>query len=376
MKILYSWGSRDIKAVKVEIEEWRKAGYDVTSLNHREVAGVDYWGHIDIYKRVKNYEQDPDLLRLYNKVKELSEDHDILIVHYENPYSPHFIKSLTNIYTVIDSGDDPESSDYCSKPYVYAFDHAFSPIVNFNETAKITEKYIEWGAKRANWWPYGVREDMYEPALTEDDIYNKDRDVDLTFVGNSGLRLERLTKIKKAFPQMKMYGRRYWRTIGGSGTNALRRGNFPKDAFKAVLAGLWQIRKLPETELVPLYQRSKIGINIHLSFGAGNLRVFQLPANGVMQICDCPESLEEVFEIDKEVVLYHSIEEAVELIKYYLEHDDERKKIAAAGFKRVMKDYKRIITFSNAIEKIKKGMIEDGITHFKDGTSIKGDESE
>jgi hypothetical protein len=35
-----------------------------------------------------------------------------------------------------------------------------------------------------------------------------------------------------------------------------------------------------------------------------------------------------------------------------------------------MKDYKRITTFSKAIEKIKEGMLEGGITSFKDGIPI------
>lgn len=142
-------------------------------------------------------------------------------------------------------------------------------------------------------------------------------------------------------------------------------------ALKALLLGLWRVKELPVDELVPLYQRCKIGINIHLSFGPSNRRTHQLPANGVMQICDCPEGLHQVFEIDKEVVVYHSIEEAIELIRYYLRHDDERKKVAAAGFKRTMKDYIRTTTFSQTMDKIKKGMLEDGIEYFKDGTPIR-----
>lgn len=370
MKILYSFGG-PAKIIRAETEEWRKAGFDVTTIDHREEVEVNHWTHIDIYKRLKNYEKDLNLLKLYNKIRELSETHDVFIVNHENPYHPHFIKSLTDIYTVIVSGDDPESSDYCSKPYVHAFDHSFAWGVNFDKNTRLTEKILEWGAKRADWWPYGVREDMYDSSLTEEDIYNKDRDVDLIFVGTPWLKLERLAKIKKVFPQMEIYGRNFWKTIVGSGIHALRSGNFPKEAFKATLAGLWRIKELPMDELVPFYQRSKIGVNIHLSYGPCNTRLFHLPANGVMQICDCPEGLGEVFEIDKEVVVYHSIEEAIELIKYYLEHDNERKKIAAAGFRRVMKDYKRITTFSKVMEKIKKGMLEERITSFKDGAPIK-----
>lgn len=142
-------------------------------------------------------------------------------------------------------------------------------------------------------------------------------------------------------------------------------------ALKALLLGLWRVKELLVDELVPLYQRCKIGINVHLSFGPSNRRTHQLPANGVMQICDCPEGLHQVFEIDKEVVVYHSIEEAIELIGYYLEHDDERKEIAAAGFRRAMRDYRRITTFSKAMEKVNEGMLEDRIEYFRDGTPIR-----
>jgi spore maturation protein CgeB len=375
MKILYSWGhgnKREKSLIEAEIKRWLNAGYDITPINDRDELGIDNpWAPDELDRLYRN--KDNRLLKLYNKVRMLAKAHDVFIVNYGNVYHPEFVKSLkdTGIYSVIYSGDDPESSDFCSKPYVYAFDHAFAFGINFNENTKITEKFLEWGVKRADWWPYGAREDMYNSSLTEDDIYNKRRDIDLIFVGTPWLKLERIAKLKRAFPQMKIYGQRYWKTMMGNGINALRRGKFPNEAFKAMVAGLWRIKELPANELVPLYQRCEIGINMHLSFGPSNVRTYQLPANGAMQICDCPEGLGEVFEVGKEVITYHSIEEAIELIRYYLDHEEERRKIAAAGFKRVMKDYKAITTFSNAIEKMKKGMLEDGITSFKDGVPIK-----
>ena len=45
-------------------------------------------------------------------------------------------------------------------------------------------------------------------------------------------------------------------------------------------------------ERVELYQRSRIGFNVHWNeYGLGNQRLYHLPANGVMQICDCADSL-------------------------------------------------------------------------------------
>jgi len=46
--------------------------------------------------------------------------------------------------------------------------------------------------------------------------------------------------------------------------------------------------------------------------------------------------LEEVFENGKHLVWFHSIPEAIDLIQYYLAHDDERERIAQAGRKEVL----------------------------------------
>jgi spore maturation protein CgeB len=47
----------------------------------------------------------------------------------------------------------------------------------------------------------------------------------------------------------------------------------------------------------------------------------------------------QIFEPDKEAVFYDSIEDAIEKIEYYLEHEAERIRIAQAGFTRVHRDY-------------------------------------
>ncbi len=361
MKIIYSWDhNKDFRSfIKADIQKWRDLGYEITEVMHRDKLGISTQWPFDELEKLYN-DKNQKLLALYDRVRKLAETQDVFIVAGDPIYHPEFIESLKNIYTVFVSGDDPESSDYCSKPYVSAFDHSFSLGVNFDKNTKITEKFLEWGAKRADWWPYGVTENMYNPLFTEADLLNKKRDIDLVFVGTPSNKVERLLEIKKAFPQMKIYGRGWnWRTFIRS-----------KNKFSTFLAGFWRIKKFPSDELAPLYQRCKIGINVHMSFGPSNQRVYQLPANGVMQICDCKEGLGQIFEIGKEVVAYHSTAEAIDSIRYYLQHDEERKKIASAGFQKIMHDYKRTTTFSNAIKKIKIGMVEDGIKIFKDGTPI------
>jgi len=376
MKIIYCYAGD--KIYKKFFKKCRELGYEVLPIDMSEETGICRATALDELTRIHNTNK--KLVDHYNKIRELSADYDILIVDNYCVYTPDFIKTLKkDIYTVIYSGDDPESSNKCSRPYVHAFDHAFSYGVYFDNESKVTDKFKEWGAKRVNWWPYGVTEDRYDHSLTEDDIYNKNRDIDLAYVGVAWTKLGRLAKIKKAFPQMRLYGRDWnLKTILKSPLSHLKMYHrLSPEIFSGVLDALllrlWNVKEIPTEGLVPLYQRCKIGINMHLSFGPSNSRLYELPANGVMQICDCSKGLGDVFEIDKEVVAYNSTEEAIEIIKYYLEHDDERKRIAAAGFKRTMEDYKRIIIFSKALEEIKKSMLEEGITHFKDGTPIKGD---
>ena len=103
-----------------------------------------------------------------------------------------------------------------------------------------------------------------------------------------------------------------------------------------------------EDKKTDLYQRTKIGPNFHNSSGPINFRTFTLPANGVMQLCDNKKNLGKIFELNKEVIGFDSVEEAIDQTRYYLSHDNERIEIAIAGWKRALKDYNEITVFGLA----------------------------
>ncbi len=63
---------------------------------------------------------------------------------------------------------------------------------------------------------------------------------------------------------------------------------------------------------------------------------------------DWKENLSELFEPDKEVLTYRSAAECVEKVKYILEHEDERRSIAAAGQLRTLREH----TFDNRAARI------------------------
>ena len=85
--------------------------------------------------------------------------------------------------------------------------------------------------------------------------------------------------------------------------------------------------------------QSKIVLNRHISVAedyANNMRLYEATGVGALLITDMKGNLNELFEVGKEVVAYHDAQECVELVKYHLEHENERSAIAKAGQQRTL----------------------------------------
>jgi hypothetical protein len=89
-------------------------------------------------------------------------------------------------------------------------------------------------------------------------------------------------------------------------------------------------------------QRAKLTVNIHVDASgdfAANQRLFEATGVGTLLITDRKSNLRDMFEPGREVVVYRTIEECIELIQHYLEHAEEREAIAAAGQRRTLRDH-------------------------------------
>jgi len=266
---------------------------------------------------------DKDLLDLYKNLAEKLDGFDVFLNWNGINMHPEFVKQLPTI-NVYGCFDDPESSENLSKPVAWCYDLCM--VGNIAEV----DTYKKWGVKNARFWPMGFFETDYDPALTYDDIINGTREVDVTLLceRTSGWRAERLDKYSNAFPQGKYFG---------SG---------------------WKAGFYPEDQKVKLYQNTKIGPNFHNSTGPINFRTYMLPANGVMLLCDNKSHLSEIFKLNEEAIGFDTVEEAIELTKYYLEHDDERRRIAAAGWKRAVACYNERAVMDLLLKAIKEANIK------------------
>lgn len=94
-------------------------------------------------------------------------------------------------------------------------------------------------------------------------------------------------------------------------------------------------------ELSEVYQQSAISLNITSCQmpTAVNQRVFDVPLSGGFLLSDPQEDAITLFEEDKEIVVYRSIEEAVDKIRFYQSQPALRSTIATAARKRILGEH-------------------------------------
>lgn len=111
-------------------------------------------------------------------------------------------------------------------------------------------------------------------------------------------------------------------------------------------------------KMTKLYNESKIILNPygdHPNFFIPNNRTFEIPATRSFQLTDMPRDAKRYFKLKKEIVVYKDQKEFKELIDYYLDNNEEREKIAQAGYKRVEKEhtiYHRIESIMKVVSKL------------------------
>jgi glycosyltransferase involved in cell wall biosynthesis len=172
----------------------------------------------------------------------------------------------------------------------------------------------------------GIPNPIWLPHAVEPQAYPKfdllAKKYDICFVGHvsSGNRVKALDRMFKEFPSF-YYGQRLF-----------------EDASRK-------------------YAESKVVFNIAMKEDV-NMRCFEALASGSFLLTDYVPSIDEIFEDGKHLVLYRTLDEAVDKAKYYLAHDDEREKIAQAGYEEVIKKH----TIQHRVSRILEEHLNSGRT--------------
>ncbi len=96
-------------------------------------------------------------------------------------------------------------------------------------------------------------------------------------------------------------------------------------------------------KMVEIYNRSKINLNFSGSaLGPTKqvkARVFDILSCGGFLLTEHAPGLERYYRKGKEIETFHDIDEAVEIIVYYLDDEEARAQIAEAGYQRTLKEH-------------------------------------
>jgi spore maturation protein CgeB len=292
------------------------------------------------------YARDADLLRLYGALEAKLAEHgaNVLLVDNVFPYHPEFLRKLA-VYKVLRTTDGPMAAYDRDFAYLHAYDHVLYHCPAYSRDLDMAEKLAYCGARRADFWPLALFDAAFDPAKTEEALFASRRDIDVIFVGALYPdKMPLLARVKKAF------GRRF--RMHGLAT-------FKKNLyFNAKYGAPGWIRPIAFSQYVPLYQRSCIGINIHLrgEYTVGSYRMFDLPGNGVMQISDGGRHLERFFRLGCEIATFDDADDLVSRIDHYLTRPSDARDMAIAGYRRVMKDHRFRHRMAQAAELIAAGI--------------------
>ncbi len=347
MRILYSFNKTGFEA-----DYWTR---EITAASDSNVQFIpfNHGGYLPLGRIVRAqlldnlyYDRDPALMALYDAVQEAiaREKADVLLVDNLLPYHPDFLRKLA-IYKVMRTTDGPTIAYERDFPYVHAYDHVLYHNPAYSRDLDMREKLLYIGAKRADFWPLGLFDRMFDETRTEETILAHERDIDVIFVGAMFFdKMPLLAAARKAFgKRVQVYGLCSW-----------KRNVY----FNAKYGFPGWVRPIAFEEYVPLYQRSRIGINAHVrgKYTLGSYRMFDLPGNGVMQISDGGEYLPAYYDVGKEIVGYDGPDELVKKIGWYLDHPDERKEIALNGYRAVMSRHRMRQRFHEGAQLIRAGM--------------------
>jgi len=347
MKIIYSFNKKGFEADywTREIAGASTPEYEFIPFNHDPYLDPNLYIRAQLLDN-HYYQEHPGLKRMYKDIAQKIQETgaDVLLVDTCPPYHPEFLRKL-NIYKVLRIADGPMTAYDRDFAYLHAYDHVLYHSPAYSRDMEMAEKLRYCRATNIDFWPFALFDTMFDQTKTEETILSKNRDIDIIFIGAMHLgKMPLIAKVKKAFGhRCRVYG-----------LCSIKKNLY----FNARYGFPGWVRPAAFEQYVPLYQRAKIGFNVHNrgDYTVGGYRLFDLPANGVMQISDGGPYLDEFFKAGEEIIGYKDQDDLIDKLHYYLEHNEERKRVALNGYRRVIKDHRFRYRMRQAGELIERGM--------------------
>lgn len=213
------------------------------------------------------------------------------------------------------------------------FSKIWAPCFSFVSTTDVDAiaKYRASGYANALLTQWGANPDLYKKG-SEPNVHT------VTFVGQAyGDRPDVIRSLRDRGVKVRTWGTNWNVRIWHRAGRKLRL--ISPSMFERVVNS----SRISQDEMIRVFQSSRINLNLSAASAQTTNQIkgrnFEIPACGGFQLSGYAERLAEFFEIDKEIVCYRSRAELAEKVSYYLDHEDQRKEIAEAGYRRVLRDH-------------------------------------
>jgi spore maturation protein CgeB len=146
----------------------------------------------------------------------------------------------------------------------------------------------------------------------------------------------------------------------------------------------WPNGPVDADKIAQIVRDSVISLNFANSYGENQIkaRVFEVTGAGGFLMTEFAKAIDLFFEPGKEIIVYHSFNDLVTKINYFLSHHEERDAIAKAGFIRTVRDHTYEIRLAALIEhtlRAKKNRVSDSaplpihdlVSHYSIGPFLK-----
>jgi spore maturation protein CgeB len=246
----------------------------------------------------------------------------ILVTEGENIYPETFqkIKSKLDVKIGLRLGANPFYFQYIGKGIVRNLPNYD---VIFTNKKYLIPELIKAGAKRVRYYSLRCDPEFHRSVNSE-----SERKLDVCFIGSRYSLREKYLKAVAELALKVGFSFKFWGF------------DWSKEETDKSLYRYYQGITFGE-EMVKIYSSSKIALNIEHSIdrSGGNMRLFEIPACGAMQIVNEKEEIENLFKRGEEIVMFKDTRELKEKILYYLRNDEIRSKIAQAGQARAHREH-------------------------------------
>jgi spore maturation protein CgeB len=315
-------------------------------LNNRSIDDV-------LYHQVNSYS--PDILWIenlngidcewLNNIRERIKNIRLIVAYHCSPYNQNLLRKLKCVDFVITCTPGLkvalEKEGLRSYLVYHGFDHDLLP--RLNDTSNEVKKDL-----------------IFSGSLTTGgDLHNK-RIALIEHLLSEKIKIDLHANVEKAY-RIRIKQSIYFLT------NLLKKLNLEKltDGLQFFEYGKSPVRSYSKTllnsiskpafgiNMYNLFNMSKIVLNNHIGVAgdfAGNMRLFEVTGIGSCLLTDNKKNMSDLFDTTNEVVVYDNPEDCIRKVKWLLENEEERKRIALNGHKKTIE--------SHTVEKRAKTIIE------------------